>query len=94
MYEALSSHLSLAHSRISTGLAGALNRLSLGPAADRRQSAQRVGLIQIALELCNSSRTKGPHAIMASNDAHGDTAALTANCGHSERLCTLAGRHC
>ena len=44
MYEALSSRLSLAHSRIATGLAGALNRLSLGPAADRRQSAQRVSL--------------------------------------------------
>ena len=59
MYEALSSRLSLAHSRISTGLAGALSRLSLGPAADRRQSAQRVGLSQIALEMCDSSRRKG-----------------------------------
>ena len=59
VYEALSSRLSLAHSRISTGLAGALKRLSLGPAADRRQSAQRVGFTQIALELCNSSRRKG-----------------------------------
>ena len=59
MYEALSSRLSLAHSRISTGLAGALNRLSLGPVADRRQSAQRVGLTQIALELCDSSQRKG-----------------------------------
>ena len=42
MYEALSSRLSLAHARISMGLAGALNRLSLGPAADSRQSAQQV----------------------------------------------------
>ena len=59
MYEVLSLRLSLAHSRISTGLAGALNRLSLGPAADRWQSAQRVGPTQIALKMCTSSRRTG-----------------------------------
>ncbi len=44
MYEALSSRLSLSQglSRVSLGLTGALNRLSLGPSASRRDSVTQV----------------------------------------------------
>ena len=46
VYEALSSRLSLSQglSRVSLGLTGALNRLSLGPSTSRRASVTQVGM--------------------------------------------------
>ena len=51
VYEALSSRLSLRQglSRVSLGLTGALNRLSLGPAASRRDSVTQVRVAQTHL---------------------------------------------
>ena len=53
MYQALSSRLSLSQSlsRVSLGLSGALNRLSLGPGAGRRDSVTKVCSSAIQLKM-------------------------------------------